>query len=247
MRAPSRDAVRDGVRGRGRGGRVPTRPWRAAPRHALDRGRKRRRASPRRPGPRWRARRRCTPKAPRADAAKSQSSFPTDDGGAVRFHHPSGPLQPRAISALRTASRPRWMRDFTVPISTDVITAISSYGKPSTSRSRSAVRCSAGNEPRAASTSARASRSPASWLRSGPGAAGSAHVTSSSSGGSSGSSGLRFRDRSWSSARLVAMRKSHARNERPWNEAMDRHAEKSASWTTSSASAVVPTMRSAWR
>ena len=56
-----------------------------------------------------------------------------------------------------------------------------------------------------------------------------AHVTSSSSGGSSGSSGLRLRDRRWSRARLVAMRKSHARNDRPWNDAMDRHAEKSAS------------------
>src|SRR5438034_620862 len=67
------------------------------------------------------------------------------------------------------------MRDFTVPISVDVIVAISSYAKPSTSRSRSTARCSAGSVARASSTTRKASRSAASSASSGPGAAGSAH------------------------------------------------------------------------
>ena len=57
-----------------------------------------------------------------------------------RFHHPAEPFHPLATRTLRTATRARCMRDFTVPISHAVMDAISSYAKPSTSRSSSAAR-----------------------------------------------------------------------------------------------------------
>ena len=83
---------------------------------------------------------RCVPTAAFAEESSASSmyadsstngctvlaSFPYNVRRARRFPHPAGPFQPRATSAFRTARRPRWMRDLTVPISTVVIEAISS-------------------------------------------------------------------------------------------------------------------------
>ena len=61
-----------------------------------------------------------------AERMHGLASYPYDAAALNRFPHPLDPFQPRLIRMFRTARRPLWMRDFTVPISVDVIVAISS-------------------------------------------------------------------------------------------------------------------------